>query len=844
MPAPRRARREKPANARDVQPFGPAPEGVRLRAVRNPATRWSLCGMPTAFSVSGRERFEALFVHQAVELSDLAGLRPDAVRVFRFDPEDNSFELVARSGLDLDGMRVWSQVTRPGTYVTVGAPRDRLLAESLRALGRRRAELDASDREERHVLTAEALQPFTSAPRDELDAARQALTLVELQTSIERFLGHDYSHDSERHLEPFMLPGGATLEAFRRHLTRLQTPPNGLPEETLTGMGATSPHGPPWPADPDTLREWPKLRDSLRARLLPLPWFPWPPFCWLWSEDWWMYHANAEHTGHASGCSGISSGTISHLHLHKRVGVSGAIITIPTIVAGKAYVGTMTGGAGGNLYRIDLASGTIEKTFPVPSNGGGVWQSGVCSSPAVVNDRVYFSSVDGLVYCIDADSFTEIWSTDLRHPDPGQDQYVDNSRPAVGSWPSPLVVNHRVYVGVGLGEDAPGPGPSASFGFVYCLSAHHGKVKWLFCTNQFETGVDNNPNVIPPSLVSGRLPAPFTAAAADPPVRGASVWSSCAYERHTNRIFVGTGNPNPDHRLPNELYSSGVLSLDADTGHLHGFYQPAPADSYRPTDDDIDVPCPPTVYTHRNHHHHHRRIVGCGSKNGSYFLLDTATMNLIAKRQLLPYKNDDPAQPLPHVDHDPFGTENHSGIYGSAAIDYATGNLFVGLGGWGASIDTPNTPFVRAIDWDDLHDKWPTAVGGDGVRRYTTGNPPLYTNQGECGLGSPAIVHDLVFVPTNLPALYAFDTATGAKLWTAPGLPGGGPGDGTVVIGPAIAGDYVVIGCQSTLYVYSLWLPIWVPWWLPEAGPAIQWPPPPWPPPPDGYKPENGELME
>lgn len=844
MPAPRRARREKPANARDVQPFGPAPEGVRLRAVRNPATRWSLCGMPTAFSVSGRERFEALFVHQAVELSDLAGLRPDAVRVFRFDPEDNSFEFVARSGLDLDGMRVWSQVTRPGTYVTVGAPRDRLLAESLRALGRRRAELDASDREERHVLTAEALQPFTSAPRDELDAARQALTLVELQTSIERFLGHDYSHDSERHLEPFMLPGGATLEAFRRHLTRLQTPPNGLPEETLTGMGATSPHGPPWPADPDTLREWPKLRDSLRARLLPLPWFPWPPFCWLWSEDWWMYHANAEHTGHASGCSGISSGTISHLHLHKRVGVSGAIITIPTIVAGKAYVGTMTGGAGGNLYRIDLASGTIEKTFPVPSNGGGVWQSGVCSSPAVVNDRVYFSSVDGLVYCIDADSFTEIWSTDLRHPDPGQDQYVDNSRPAVGSWPSPLVVNHRVYVGVGLGEDAPGPGPSASFGFVYCLSAHHGKVKWLFCTNQFETGVDNNPNVIPPSLVSGPLPAPFTAAAADPPVRGASVWSSCAYERHTNRIFVGTGNPNPDHRLPNELYSSGVLSLDADTGHLHGFYQPAPADSYRPTDDDIDVPCPPTVYTHRNHHHHHRRIVGCGSKNGSYFLLDTATMNLIAKRQLLPYKNDDPAQPLPHVDHDPFGTENHSGIYGSAAIDYATGNLFVGLGGWGASIDTPNTPFVRAIDWDDLHDKWPTAVGGDGVRRYTTGNPPLYTNQGECGLGSPAIVHDLVFVPTNLPALYAFDTATGAKLWTAPGLPGGGPGDGTVVIGPAIAGDYVVIGCQSTLYVYSLWLPIWVPWWLPEAGPAIQWPPPPWPPPPDGYKPENGELME
>jgi hypothetical protein len=65
-----------------------------------------------------------------------------------------------------------------------------------------------------------------------------------------------------------------------------------------------------------------------------------------------------------------------------------------------------------------------------------------------------------------------------------------------------------------------------------------------------------------------------------------------------------------------------------------------------------------------------------------------------------------------------------------------------------------------------------------------------------------------------------------------------------VVIGPAIAGDCVVIGCLSTLYIYSLWLPVWIPWWLPEVGPAIQWPPPPSPPPPDGYQPANRELPE
>jgi outer membrane protein assembly factor BamB len=570
----------------------------------------------------------------------------------------------------------------------------------------------------------------------------------------------------------------------------------------------------------------------LLDRLIIFP-LPWPLFCWLWPQDWWMYHANAWHTGAASGCSDINSSSVARLYLHATVPVSGTLISIPTIIGGKAFIGTTTG-SGGTLYRIDLWTGTVDRSFAVPSNGGGVWGSGVAGSPSVVEGRVYFSAVDGVTYCLDADTFTEIWSTNLRYPDPGQHQYVNNSSPPIGCWPSPLVVNDRVYVGIGLGED--GPGPVAAFGFVYCLSADDGTVHWLFCTNEFTNGVDNAPNVIPPSLVSQPLPAPFTAAPADPPVRGASVWSSCAYDYTARRIFVGTGNPNPDHPLPNERYSSGVLSLDGDTGNLHGFYQPAPADSYRSSDLDIDVPCPPTLFIRGGN-----LYVGCGSKNGSYFILDAATMTAVAKRQLLPYKNNDPTQPLMAVD--PGGGENHSGVYGSAAFDQVRGNLYVGLGGWGASIDTASTPFVRAVDWADLHDKWPTAVGGDGVTRYTSGSPPLYANNGECGLGSPAVVHDLVFVPTNLPALYAFDTATGAKLWSAPGLPGGGsPGDGTVVMGPAVSGDYVVIGCQGTVYIYFLWKPIHWPWWLLQEIENIVWPQlPPWPPPPP---PGNGFQEE
>ncbi len=538
------------------------------------------------------------------------------------------------------------------------------------------------------------------------------------------------------------------------------------------------------------------------------------------AQDWWMFHANEEHTGHAAGFSGIVSNNVSGMRLHKHVAVDFNIISIPTIVGGKVYVGTTSAGTGGSLYRIDLASGAIEKQFKVPFAGGGVWGSGIGGSPAVVGGHVYFASLEGKVYCLNASTFVPVWTTptDLRHPDPSHHQPVDNSNPAVGCWPSPLVVKGNVYVGVGLGED--GPPPGAAFGFIYCLDAATGNVKWLFCTNKFGDVTNNSPNDIPHSLLNylppnTPPPPPFTRHASDPPSRGASVWSPAAYDSVTNCVIFGTGNPNPDGPLPNAPYSSGVLALNADTGAWHGFWQPTAADSYRPTDDDVDVPSGPTVFSRGTD-----RVVGVGSKNGYYVLLDPHTMTKRGGKQLLPYKNDDPHQPLPGVDPGPAGgaAEDHSGIYGSAAVHFGLGYLFVGLGGWGGAIDTATTPFMRALKWDNsLTDAWQTYVLNDGVRRYTVPKPPMYTTPQELVAGSPAVVNDVVFVPTNKPALYALDAATGALRWSAPGLPGGLPGNTEVyIVGPAISGEYVAVGCENGVYIFALPTPAadtWVASW-------------------------------
>jgi hypothetical protein len=211
-------------------------------------------------------------------------------------------------------------------------------------------------------------------------------------------------------------------------------------------------------------------------------------------------------------------------------------------------------------------------------------------------------------------------------------------------------------------------------------------------------------------------------------------------------------------------------------------------------------------------------VLAIGSKNGSFFLLDSGTMTCIKRRQLLPrIRGDgfpgDGSKPVHTVDvHTADSSENHSGTYSTATVHTGQGRLFVGLGGWQdathPSIDTPSTPFLRALDWATLRDVWPTAVGADGIRRYTIPSQPMYANPDEVALSAAAVVNDLVFVTTNLAALYAFDVTTGVLHWQANDL--GTPARGSRALditnmGPAIYGNSVVIGTGTgKLHIYSL----------------------------------------
>jgi len=716
------------------------------------------------------------------DASALKGIDLPSIRMF--EVLDNQLIPVWASGVNLTLGYVWAKLPRSGTYRAIGLPRDLLLREALKDMARRRRYAHHASDEDQAQITAEALALFRDAPTRDLQQLRQLLTEAEIQGGIRRFAESELQRAGGFHLAPFPLPGGRTLAEFRDFIGSVPTPAGGFPEEQLFfDPGALEDSEPPWP----------------EAGSFPFP-FPFPGWTWPWpgglppwlqawseSRNWWMYHHDQHHTGLASGVSNIRSTTVGSLSLRHSVSVSGTVVTIPSVVHGKVYVGSCQLNSPGSayMYKIDLASGTIDAAFPVLQRSPAYAQ-GIGGSPTVVDGQVYFTVLPGVVYCLDAATFAQVWSLDLRVASAAANQPVNN--PVADCWSSPLVVGENVYIGCGEGE-------AGAWGFVYCLHAGTGRVKWLFSTDKFSAGSHNNPNVIPASAVGlNPLPAGFTSAP-DPPAVGVNVWSSLAYDATHHRLWMGTGNTVAGGYapLPDADYGSGILTLDAGTGAFSAFIAPTPADCYRPDDEDADVCGSPTLFRHAD-----KTMVAIGTKAGAFFVIDAHTHAVHARRNVLPYYNNNPTTPIPTVDWHPGGGENKYGVFGTPAEDPRRRRLYVCLGGYEPwTTDASTTPFVRALDWDTLDDAWPGAFDASGVWKYTVAAPPIYATPGERGLGSPAVVHDVVLVGTTKPALYAFDADTGLCLWTSSGL------SGPYVMGPAVYGKHVVIGCGSDVLIYS-----------------------------------------
>jgi outer membrane protein assembly factor BamB len=708
--------------------------------------------------VSGVDRFEPTILKVAVSDDDLIGVDAATVRVLRYPgaSRDGDPALIGASGCSRALGYAWATITESGRYVAAGLPLDPAVGPAATPDG------EPLVPDEARGLLAADLAATTSDP----ELLRQ-LSRSDGGAGLKVRLPRDVSL--------------AEWRAIQRRDAAARTPVQALLQRAVTTTSARIAHD--------------------------LPGVPA-------SANWWMYHRDAEHSGVVEH-SHITSTTVGGLRLRARIQLDGPVVSVPAIVDNTIYVGVgnsrrALAGRGGTLYAIDLIRGVVQDWFTFstrPLGGSRQGMAGIACTPAVVGNRIYFSGRDGQLYCLDRATLNPVWITNMRYADPVHAQPITHDVAAEG-WCSPLVVGDRVYVGWGESE-------SNTYGFLYCLDAHTGTVIWLICTTLFPGATDNPPNVIPRSMVRN-LPVPPQFTVADDPVaRGGSPWSSCVYAAASNRILVGTGNVLPQHTLPQPKYSLGVLSVDATTGGSPRFFQPSNDDNYRPDDTDVDVAASPTVFTRGDG----RRVLAVGSKNGSFFLLDAATLDVLARRQLLPRAGGNggfpgdrgrrvPAIDPRNADEGILPTENFYGTFSCPVVHSGLGRVYVGVGGFAfgenhPGIDTATTPFLRALDWNDLTDAWATRSDPDRIRRYVVPQPPLYAHDGEAGFASPVLLNDVVMMSTSRPGMYAFAADTGLPLWQAPGL--GAPAPNSFTLGPAAYGDYLVVGSANVgLLIYSL----------------------------------------
>lgn len=207
---------------------------------------------------------------------------------------------------------------------------------------------------------------------------------------------------------------------------------------------------------------------------------------------------------------------------------------------------------------------------------------------AILGNTLYMAAVDAHLIAIDAKTGTPIWNVKVADTTKGYTMTI-----------APLVVRCKVIVGVAGGE-------YGIRGFIAAYDAHYGKLDWRFYTTAGpgDAGRDTWGGE---SWKHG----------------GGSVWLTGSYDPETNLLIWGIGNAGPDYngdvRPGDNLYTSTMVALDADTGKLKWHYQANPHNEF-----DWDAVQTPVLAT-INWKGHPRKVILWADRNGFYYVLDRDT---------------------------------------------------------------------------------------------------------------------------------------------------------------------------------------------------------------------------
>ena len=160
---------------------------------------------------------------------------------------------------------------------------------------------------------------------------------------------------------------------------------------------------------------------------------------------------------------------------------------------------------------------------------------------ALYDDKVFLASLDTYLVALDAKTGQLLW-----------EKQVEEYRDGYYMTLAPLVANGKVMVGVSGGE-------LGIRGFVEAFDAESGESVWRTYTSPGE-GEPGNETWPGNTWQHG----------------GAPVWVTGIFDPELNLTYWGTGNAAPwigEARPGDNLYSTSVVAMDADTGEIRGHFQ-------------------------------------------------------------------------------------------------------------------------------------------------------------------------------------------------------------------------------------------------------------------------------
>jgi alcohol dehydrogenase (cytochrome c) len=409
---------------------------------------------------------------------------------------------------------------------------------------------------------------------------------------------------------------------------------------------------------------------------------------------------------------------------------------------------------------------------------------------AILGGKIFLASLDAQLIAIDSRTGKEIWKT----------QVADYTQ-QYSMTHAPLVVKDKVIAGVAGGEHG-------IRGFIAAFDVNTGKEVWRFNTVPgpgepgFETwlGPDGKPN---DSWMHG----------------GAPIWVTGSFDPSTNLTYWGTGNAGPDWdgdaRLGDNLYSSSVIALDADTGKLKWHYQFSPHNEF-----DWDATQVP-VLADIQFKGSPRKVMLWANRNGLFYVLDRTTGQFLLGKPFTKVNwetgFDEKGRPMldPKVKPTKEGTLVYPGNQGGTnwynpSFSPATGLFYIPTWENSSSVyskgDAPpefhegqsfSGPFPRNQQTDD--DVFSSVIAVDpntGERKWTH---RLSAPSTEAGILTTA--SNVLFSGGRDGAFYALDARDGKSLWDTNLGPSVSAGPITYMVNGK---QYVSIQCGSALYTFGL----------------------------------------